>query len=122
MNTDGQGPQPETGSRRGLEAWAFWVLASAIGGAVGGLASEPLGIDGYLLLPGLGLGAAQALVLRRYLSDRAVGPWVAASFVGWSAGLVLVFLLALLLAGLFGAGEVVPEFTERAGPVIAEID
>lgn len=47
---------------------------------------------------------------------------MAASFVGWSAGLVLVFLLALLLALLFAAGEAVPEFTERAGPVIAEID
>lgn len=108
--------------RRGLLAWVLWLLAGAAGGVVGGLASEPLGIDGYLLLPGLALGAAQALVLRRYLPNRAVGPWVVASFVGWSVGVVLVFLLALLLALLFGAGEAVPEFTERAGPVIAEID
>ncbi len=55
----------EQSLRRGLRAWVLWVLASAVGGAVGGLASEPLGIDGYVLLPGLALGAAQALVLRR---------------------------------------------------------
>lgn len=114
--------KPSLGLRSSLEIWVLWVLASAAGGAVAGaiagLASEPLGSDGYLFLPGLALGTAQALVLRRYLSNRAVGPWVVASFVGWFAGVLLVFVLAFLLAGLLGAGAAVPEITQRVGPVM----
>lgn len=101
--------------RQRLRVWVLWVLAGATGGAIGGLASEPLGFDGYLLMPGLALGTAQALVLRRYLSKRAVGPWLAASFFGWSTGLVLIFVL---ITALFLAGEAEQDITQRLGPVM----
>lgn len=66
--------------------WALWTLASAVGGAVAGPASEPLGILGMLFLAGLILSAMQSLVLLRYLPARFAGRWVLASFLGWFAG------------------------------------
>jgi len=82
-----------------------WVLATAIGAALAWVLgmgagthgpSEPppaiviavLAIAGGLVL-GAVLGAAQALVLRRH-SD-AGGPWILASAVGWTLGLLFAF-------------------------------
>lgn len=107
----GERDREPTGSRRGLKAWALWVLASALGGAVGGAATV-LEFLGPILLWGVALGVAQALVLWRYLRE-AVGPWVAISSVGWILGWV-VFLLVRVLVDLTG----VPEIARRAGSVI----
>jgi len=73
-----------------------WVLASTVGGAVGGLGFV-LEFVGPLVLFGGVLGLAQWLVLLRYF-DRA-GWWVAASFFGWIAGSVAgVFAVAAVSA------------------------
>ncbi len=97
-----------------MKVWIFWVLASAVGGAAGG-ATTVLEFVGPILLWGLALGAAQALVLWRYLRE-AAAPWVAISFVGWIVGFV-IFLLVRVLVDLTG----VPEIARRAGSVIDQL-
>ena len=101
--------------RWGLLAWALWLLVSTLGGAVGGLVSEPLEIVGVLFLPGVTLGAAQALVLQRYL--RGTGYWAVASFVGWFAGWVVIALENLVTYYLIG----VPEGTQQIGSAIKRL-
>ena len=74
-----------------LRAWALWVLASAIGGAVGG-GTFIVQFVGEVFLFGVILGTTQALILRRYLDRRTAELWVYASFFGWFVGwLVFIF-------------------------------
>lgn len=98
--------------RWGLEAWALWVLAGAIGGAVGG-ASSLLQFFGPLFLWGAALGAAQALVLLRYLPLFVAGAWMGASFIGWIAGWMVFFVTRVALTTL------VPEIDRQWGPELA---
>lgn len=108
--------------RRGLLAWVLWVLASVIGGAILALVAEPLEIIGFLFLPGVILGTAQALVLRHYLSYLPRGStgvaviWVFMSSVGWLAGCV-VFVLARALARLTGG----PEIAYQVGSLFVQL-
>lgn len=91
-----------------LSTWAFWVLASAIGGAAGG-AVFILDFIGQLLLFGGILGAAQALVVWRYARGWTSVRWVAASSLGWPAGWLAASFARLALQGL------VPELFQRPG-------
>jgi hypothetical protein len=99
-----------------LWAWPLWVLASAVGGAVAGPASEPLGILGTLFLSGLILGAAQVLVLRRYLPAGVAGRWMLASFLGWFAG-----WMGLGLASKQANVSGLPEIAQQVGSVAATV-
>ena len=92
-------PAPDSsknGRDRRSEMVIPWVLASTVGGAVGGLGFV-LQFFGQLVLFGGVLGLAQWLVLLRYL-ERA-GWWVSASFFGWFAGSVAGMLATPATAG-----------------------
>ena len=122
MDVSGQDREVGSGLLRGLLAWALWVIASATGGAILAPIGEPLEIVGFLFLPGVVLGAAQALVLRRYLpyppneTNVAALVWVGASFLGWLAGCI-VFVLVRALARLMG----VPEIAQQIGSLFVQI-
>lgn len=98
-------PDRETGpdSRRRLPVWALWVLVSGLGGAVGGSTFE-LEFIGPIFLFGPILGAAQVLVLWRYLKE-AVFLWVLLSSFGWFAGWI-AFGLSRTIASQTGISEV----------------
>lgn len=88
------------------------MLVSGLGGAVGG-ATFVVQFVGEVFLFGAILGAAQALILRRYLDRSNAELWVYASFFGWVAGwLVFVFLVRPV------ATELVPGLNRQAGSPI----
>ncbi len=105
-----QGQEQSPG--RGLQAWALWVLASAIGGAVGG-GTFIVQFVGEGILFGAILGAAQALILRRYLDRSTAELWVYASFFGWFVGWLVFILLVRPVAT-----ELVPGLDRQAGSPI----
>ncbi len=73
-------------------------------------------------MPGVILGAAQALVLRRYLpyppteTNVAALVWVGASFLGWLVGCI-VFAVVRASARLTG----VPEIAQQIGSLFAQV-
>lgn len=116
---------------RALLFWAYWTLATAVGGVLGIIAGGPfmlifvwvgtaathaalslivgptmawsisssyigglVTIGFGLSLSGMGIGAAQSLVLRRYIDIR---HWVAATAVGWWIGSVLSSVFVVIL-------------------------
>jgi len=93
-----------------------------IGGAILALVAEPLEVVGFLFLPGVILGTAQALVLRRYLSYLPGGSkgvttiWVFGSSVGWFVGCG-VFVLVRALARL----TEVPEIAHQVGSLFVQL-
>ena len=102
-----EGRERASGLREDVSVWSLWVLSSALGGAVGG-AAFVLEFLGVLILFGLIFGAAQALVLRRYIR-RATGFWVVASFFGWLTGWLILGVAQGALEGLLS------EITRRTG-------
>lgn len=104
VNSTGQDRQSGSESRWGLQAWGLWTLASAVGDTAGGATSE-VEFIGPIFLFGVILGAAQALVLRRYLRGT-IGRWVLASFLGWLTGWLVFALVAKALTALvLGIGQ-----------------
>lgn len=87
------------GSRRGLEAWVLWVLASAVGGGAGG-ATLNTAFIGPLVLFGAVLGAAQALIVWRYMGGWASINWLVASVLGWPLGAIVANVVKLPLRDL----------------------
>lgn len=88
------------------------MLVSTLGGAVGG-AAFVVPFVGEVFLFGAILGAAQALILRRYLDRRTAELWVYASFFGWFVGwLVFIFLVRPV------ATELAPGLNRQAGSPI----
>jgi hypothetical protein len=104
----------------GWSFWSQWVLASVLGAAVGwgtsstvylllGLTEDAVArvpakvamfaADGVAL--GVGVGAAQFLVLRVHLDG--AGRWVLATAVGYGAGFALTGLLEKAISEAFGA-------------------
>lgn len=75
-----------------------------------------MGILGTLFLSGLILGAAQVLVLRRYLPAGVAGRWVLASFLGWFAG-----WMGLGLASKQANVSGLPEIAQQVGSVAATV-
>ena len=89
----------------------WWLVASAVGGVVGGGASVGMILGAYVgagqimgdvvavilgwVLVGVGIGVAQWLVLRRHVAR--AGWWVLASVIGWIVGRI---------AAWFGVGVV----------------
>jgi hypothetical protein len=82
-----------------LLAWALWVLASAIGGAVGG-SSFVLDVLGAIVLFGAIFGAVQAPIIKRYLLSWGAVFWIAASFLGWFSGWLVLAVAQGLLGGV----------------------
>lgn len=108
------------------------MFSSVAGGALGGATIELLSFVGFFLF-GAVLGAAQALVLPRYLTNpttvlilpqRLRDPrgaiwgtavfWVLVSFAGWFAGLIVLVLVNLLTSGT-------PEVIRQIGYVLASL-
>ena len=122
--------------RSELWLWVKWVLASAVGGGVGGVAfansfeiARGLLLDGYLwellgesVVAGVGwsvAGIAQWLILRRRV--RRAGWWVLASTVGSIVGMigsVPVLLVAFSLIYAVGAIEAVVILWGMVGCVV----
>lgn len=84
-----------------LRVWVLWVLASTLGGALGGV-SFTTEFFGVLFLFGVILGAAQALVLLRYipLGVAVAGAWMGVSFSGWLAGWIVGIVASQVLTTL----------------------
>ena len=95
--------------RRQVSRAGWWVLASTVGLAVGGVVVEAVLVGGALLVGetlvfavfGASVGIAQWLVLRRWQVSRA-GWWVLASTVGFAVTGVVVEAVFVSLAG-YGA-------------------
>lgn len=88
---------------RGEQLWAWWVLASAAGGALLGAA---FGLPGPSVLLAVALYGAifalpQSLVLRRYIDD--AGWWIGLTTVGAIGAWIAGILALLLAAGALGA-------------------
>lgn len=84
----------------GIRLWLAWVVTTAIGGAVGGIAIDTAGVVGAALF-GAALGVFQWLVLRRALPR--ISGWVTITSLGgllaW-ATLPVAMLVAILLDDL----------------------
>lgn len=100
MDSNGQGRE----SSLGLRAWALWVLAGAAGGAVTGATGYLLEALALVVLLGVALGVAQALVIRRYLPRGTAPLWAVASSFGWFFGWFVlgmaIFFLRISSLGL----------------------
>lgn len=82
----------------------WWVLASALGGAlIGTVASTVRVVDptAGVVLAGASFGILQWLVLRRHIAR--AGWWLLASPIGWAVGALVV--RAADRVGVFGAAE-----------------
>ena len=112
--------------RQGRMLWGWWVLANAVGGAIGGALIESVGGVGAAFLPAA-LGMAEWLVLRRYLAP--VGWWVVATTLGGVSGLGMIFYtgpLAFLLLALpvhFLPGpDILDAYTALFYPLLAAVN
>lgn len=88
--------EPVNGAHSRLEPhlWPSWVLVAALSGAlIGGLSVRLEFIAPLVLM--LMLGAAQALVLRRYLPSEARCLWIGAGVLGWFIGTNVMILLRM---------------------------
>src|ERR687886_40425 len=99
MNLDrSEGRRDPNLSRRGLRAWALWVLAGGAGGVVAGATGYLLEIFSLTILLGVALGVMQALVVRRYLPTGAALLWALFSSFGWFFGWLFLGLAVVFLS------------------------
>ena len=85
---------------RHLTLWLSWVLASAAAGAYFGATTEDTALFGHLVMPGLIVGVAQWLVLRRYLPY--AGWWILASALGWILGSIVMLTIYGIIDQILG--------------------
>ena len=79
--------EPRTMPSPVLPFLMIWVVANAIGGALGGLLEARLEFLGTLVLVGSMVGLCQWFLLRRYLPHAALWGWALA--LGWPLGNIL---------------------------------
>jgi hypothetical protein len=104
--------RPTDRAQVGWGLWFPWVLATAVGGGVGGIIGG--GVNGVLgevangavgwAIVGAAIGIAQGILLRRWI--RRTGWWFLASVVGWAVGAPVGFVLFGPL-GYFGCGALI---------------
>ncbi len=82
--------------RKRLFLWLWWILVTTAGGTIIGALSAPTDFFWYIFMTGLVVGAAQWLVLRRYMQH--AGWWVVASAFGWFLGINVDIMTGGVLA------------------------
>ena len=115
-----------------LVSWAWWVLASTVGAAVGlilsyawlrvavvafGANEDRIAMNVFVPLMAICIGIAQWLVMRRH--TRRAGWWLVASIAGWIVGAAAIIVTSSVVSSVVPMGILNEIVTGTAGTVVA---